>query len=300
MFVFLPVVLFFYYVVFRGRRICQNVWLLLSSLFFYSWGEVSFSLIMIMSIVANYVFGLFADKYRNYKSWGKIAVGAAVVFNLSILYVFKYLCFTLESVNALFHTSISVPGIALPLGISFFTFQGMSYVIDVYRGHGEVQKNILDVGLYIAFFPQLIAGPIVRYQTVALQIKNRKETFDGFSEGMTRFLIGLSKKVLIANNMGLVADSVFACDMTSMSALYAWLGIIAYTLQIFFDFGGYSDMAIGLGKMFGFEFLENFDYPYMSKSVSEFWRRWHISLGTWFRDYVYFPLGGSRVKSKAR
>lgn len=297
-FFFLPTVLFFYYVVFRKKRTCQNVLLLLASLFFYAWGEVNFVFIMMLSIVANYGCGLFVDKYRD--KAGKLIVALSVVFNLSLLFVFKYLGFATECVNSLLKFNITVPAIALPLGISFFTFQGMSYVIDVYRGHGKVQKNILNVGLYIAFFPQLIAGPIVRYATVAEQIYSRKETFDGFSQGMVRFITGVSKKVLIANTMGLIADSVFTSDLNTMSFSYAWVGAISYTFQIFFDFGGYSDMAIGLGKMFGFEFLENFNYPYMSRSVSEFWRRWHISLGTWFRDYVYFPLGGSRVKSKSR
>jgi alginate O-acetyltransferase complex protein AlgI len=191
-----------------------------------------------------------------------------------------------------------VPDIALPIGISFFMFQALSYVIDVYREKGEVQKNILNVALYISFFPQLIAGPIVRYETIADQIKNRKETLDDFIDGVCRFIIGLGKKVLIANTLALVADSAFA--QPNISVAFAWVGALAYTFQIFYDFAGYSDMALGLGKMFGFHFLENFNYPYISKSISEFWRRWHISLGSWFRDYVYFPLGGSRVDSKAR
>jgi len=208
--------------------------------------------------------------------------------------------FTLENINYFFKTNIIVPNIALPIGISFFTFQNMSYVIDVYRKDGEVQKNPLYVGLYISFFPQLIAGPIVRYQTIAEEVNHRKENIEDFSQGVCRFITGLGKKVLLANNMALIADKAFAMGTDSLSVSFAWLGVIAYAFQIFFDFSGYSDMAIGLGRMFGFHFLENFNYPYISRSISEFWRRWHISLSTWFRDYVYFPLGGSRVKTKKR
>jgi len=220
-----------------------------------------------------------------------------------VLGFFKYTNFAIHNLERLFSTDWSFPQIALPIGISFFTFQAMSYVVDVYRGDGEVQANPLNVGLYVSFFPQLIAGPIVRYQTIAEQIKERKENFQDFSKGACRFMIGLGKKVLIANNVALVADEAFKLiegGQYQASALMAWVGAISYTFQIFFDFAGYSDMAIGLGKMFGFHFEENFKYPYISASVSEFWRRWHISLQTWFRDYVYFPLGGSRVKTKGR
>ncbi len=213
--------------------------------------------------------------------------------------MFKYLTFTISSINQFFGLSLNVPSIALPIGISFFTFQAMSYVIDVYRGE-TYQKNILNVGLYISFFPQLIAGPIVRYETVANQIEYRKETFSNFSSGIYRFILGLGKKVLIANTMAVVADTFFDGNISNISCLSAWVGAVAYTFQIFFDFSGYSDMAIGLGRMFGFNFLENFRYPYISTSITEFWRRWHISLGTWFRDYLYFPLGGSRVEKKSR
>lgn len=298
LFAFLPIVVFVYYVFLRKHRNLQNVFLLISSLIFYAWGEVTFVFVMIFSIVANYLFGLFVSKSQK-TSKKKLALVLSIVFNLSILFVFKYLVFTLTNINSIFGTNISVPDIALPIGISFFTFQAMSYVIDVYRGE-EVQKNILNVGLYISFFPQLIAGPIVRYNTVAHQILHRKESFDKFSSGVCRFIIGLGKKVLLANSMAVVADAAFNGDISNTSASFAWVGAIAYTMQIFFDFSGYSDMAIGLGRMFGFEFLENFNYPYISCSITEFWRRWHISLGTWFRDYVYFPLGGSRVKSKGR
>lgn len=274
--------------------------LLIASLIFYAWGEPKYVLLMIASILVNYGLGLLVDKVRHSKALSRIVLTITAVLNLSVLYVFKYLMFTIENINSIAGLNITVPNIALPIGISFFTFQAMSYVIDVYREKGEAQVNPLNVGLYISFFPQLIAGPIVRYETVAYQIKHRVETFDNFSTGVVRFIIGLAKKVLLANTMGVVADYSFNMPNSELTVVMSWLGAIAYSLQIFFDFSGYSDMAIGLGKMFGFDFLENFDYPYISKSVSEFWRRWHMSLGTWFRDYVYFPLGGSRVKSKAR
>ncbi len=299
-FAFLPVVLLLYYVPLKPFRTGQNVLLLLASLVFYAWGEPKYVLIMIGSILVNYVLGLLIDKFRKSKPMSALLLTITAVANLSVLFVFKYLSFTVKNINELFGTWIDVPDIALPIGISFFTFQAMSYVIDVYRQKGEAQKNPMNVGLYISFFPQLIAGPIVRYETVAHQIKFRKESFDSFSTGVVRFIIGLAKKVLLANTMAVVADMSFDMPNKELTVAMAWLGAVAYTFQIFFDFSGYSDMAIGLGKMFGFDFLENFDYPYISKSVSEFWRRWHMSLGTWFRDYVYFPLGGSRVKSKAR
>ena len=227
----------------------------------------------------------------------RLIIALTVIANLSILFIYKYLNFTAGIIENLTGADFGIPQIALPIGISFFTFQAMSYVLDVYRDKGAVQKNILNVGLYISFFPQLIAGPIVRYETVAEEILNRKETLDDFFNGFARFIYGFAKKVLLSNNFALVADMAFdsARDGNELSVAFSWLGAIAYTLQIFFDFGGYSDMAIGLGRMFGFHFLENFNYPYISRSITEFWRRWHMSLGTWFRDYVYFPLGGSRV-----
>lgn len=293
LFLFLPIVLIAYYNPFFKSLQFRNAVLIISSIFFYAWGEPVFVLLMLLSIFVNWLLGLLVEKGRG-TGKSKAAVAVSVVFNLGLLFIFKYLTFTLENINALFGTNLNTLGIVLPIGISFFTFQAMSYVIDVYRGNGEVQKNPFNVALYISFFPQLIAGPIVRYQTIADQIKERHESFDGFTNGVYRFMIGFCKKVLIANNVALVADEVFGSTENSVAT--AWIGAIAYTLQILFDFSGYSEMAIGMGKMFGFTFLENFDYPYVSKSVSEFWRRWHISLGTWFRDYVYFPLGGSRVK----
>lgn len=296
---FLPTVLFFYYVILKKSRTLQNVFLLLSSLAFYAWGEPKFVFVMIASILVNWFFGLLVNKWRQKEKLCKLLISIDVAFNLSLLFVFKYLTFAGNIFCRITNANLNIPEIALPIGISFFTFQAMSYVIDVYRQKGKVQTNVLYVGLYISFFPQLIAGPIVRYETVADQIKNRKETFDDFFNGFARFVVGLSKKVLLANSFALLADTVFNAvkDDGSVSVALGWLGAIAYTFQIFFDFSGYSDMAIGLGKMFGFHFLENFNYPYISKSITEFWRRWHISLGTWFRDYVYFPLGGSRCST---
>ena len=300
LFLFLPVALLGYYVIFRKNRKAQNVFLLLTSLFFYAWGEPWFVFVMIGSILGNWFFGLLVDRYRDQKIAARRLLALMFVFNLLILFLFKYLMFTLNNIKSLFAADFNIPTIFLPIGISFFTFQAISYVIDVYRKQGDVQKNPFNVGLYISFFPQLIAGPIVRYETISDQIQNRKETLEDFSQGVCRFIVGLGKKVLIANTMAVLADKAFLLPGDELSLSFSWLGAIAYTFQIYFDFSGYSDMAIGLGKMFGFHFLENFDYPYISKTISEFWRRWHISLGTWFKDYLYIPLGGSRVKTKFR
>lgn len=298
-FAYLPIVIFTYFFILRNIK-TRNVFLVFVSLLFYAWGEPRFVFIMLISIMFNYIFGILVDKYRDNKLISKLVLGLMVLLNLTIIFIFKYLMFTVSNINKFAGTSFSVPQIALPIGISFFTFQAISYVIDVYRKNGEVQKNPLNVALYISFFPQLIAGPIVRYETVAEQIKYRKETLEDFSKGVCRFIIGIGKKVLLANTFAVLADKAFNSNLSNLSIIMAWLGIISYTFQIYYDFSGYSDMAIGLGKMFGFHFNENFNYPYISKSVSEFWRRWHISLGTWFRDYVYIPLGGSRVKTKYR
>lgn len=289
---FLPSVLFINNVLLRKNINYQNVFLLLSSLFFYAWGEPTFVFVMLLSIVLNWGFGIWVDKKRENKTW---ILFLMLLFNLSLIFVFKYLMFAMNVINEVFDTHMRVPIINLPIGISFFTFQSISYVIDIYRHHGEVQRNPLNVGLYISFFPQLIAGPIVRYETIAAEINNRKVTWNDFTDGVERFIIGLGKKVLLANNFAVIADHIFSLLPEYLDLPLAWLGAISYTLQIFFDFSGYSDMAIGLGRMFGFHFLENFNYPYISRSVSEFWRRWHISLGSWFRDYVYIPLGGNRV-----
>ncbi|WP_352420576.1 MBOAT family protein [Proteiniborus sp.] len=294
LFVFLPSVITLYYI--SGKKL-RNLILLVFSLFFYAYGEPKYLLIMIVSIIANYLMGLLVDKYRNEEMKAKILLAIAVIINLSVIGYYKYTNFLIQNINMIFNTSYPFMKIVMPIGISFFTFQGLSYVIDIYRGHGKLQKNPLNVALYISLFPQLIAGPIVRYETVAEQINNRHESLEGFSYGIERFIIGLSKKILIANSVGLIADEVFGTQISDLSVILAWIGILAYTAQIYFDFSGYSDMAIGLGRMFGFEFLENFNYPYISKSITEFWRRWHISLSSWFRDYVYIPLGGNRVSN---
>jgi len=299
LFLFLPAVLLGYYALKPLGVHVQNFLLLVSSIFFYGWGEPRFVYVMIGSIILNYLFGLFIGM-TDKGFLKKIYLTLGVAVNISLLFVYKYLDFAIENVNALFRTSLPLQHIALPIGISFFTFQAMSYVIDVYRGTEQVQKNPFNLALYVSFFPQLIAGPIVRYETIAQQINERKETLDKFYEGIKRFIIGLGKKVMLANTLALVSDAAFDMNVSLLSTPMAWLGALAYTLMIYYDFSGYSDMAIGLGKMFGFEFEENFDYPYISKSITEFWRRWHISMGTWFRDYLYFPLGGSRVSSAAR
>ncbi len=296
---FLPVVLLLYYGVLRNNRTLQNIFLFFSSLGFYAWGEPKFVLILIGSIIVNWYLGLAVDKYRENTRRARLIIVLDIVFNLSIIFVFKYLTFSVQTINSILKLGVDIPTIVLPIGISFFTFQAISYVLDVYRGQGEAQKTPLNVGLYIAFFPQLIAGPIVRYNTIAKQINERTESFSLFSEGVCRFIIGLSKKVLLANSFAAIADYSFRMiGYAPISIDMAWIGAIAYTFQIYYDFSGYSDMAIGLGKMFGFHFEENFNYPYISRSTSEFWRRWHISLGRWFRDYVYIPMGGNRDKNK--
>lgn len=293
LFYFLPVVLVLYFLA-PGTR-WKNLVLFLSSLFFYAWGEPIYVLIMIFSTVFDYGNGLLLQKFEGNRKKQKMVVIWSAVINLAILGFFKYTDFILSNLNHIFGLSIPLLHLALPIGISFYTFQTMSYVIDVYRGEAPVQRNIISFGAYVALFPQLIAGPIVRYNTIAFQLDNREESCDKFSEGLMRFMAGLGKKVLLANNIGYLWDTISAMPMGDLSVASAWLGAVAYTFQIYFDFSGYSDMAIGLGKMFGFEFMENFNYPYVSKSVTEFWRRWHISLSTWFREYVYIPLGGNRV-----
>ena len=299
LFAFLPAVLLGYYVVFRGMRRAQNLLLLAASLLFYAWGEPWFVLVMMASILANYLFGLWVHTWKRRGRRLLLPVTAACVCNLGLLFVFKYLTFTLKNLNLL-GLNTPIPVIELPIGISFFTFQALSYVLDVAMGTAQVQRSPFGLGLYISLFPQLIAGPIVKYATVAGEIQGRRETWNDFSAGCCRFLVGLGKKVLLSNQLALVADAAWDTPAGSLSTAFAWLGSLCYTLQIYYDFSGYSDMAIGLGRMFGFHFLENFNWPYVSRSVTEFWRRWHISLSTWFRDYVYFPLGGSRVNSKAK
>ena len=298
LFYFLPTVLLGYFLLKRWRK-AVNVFLSVMSLGFYAFGAPKFFPIMMASIAMNWLFGLWVDRVREDRKRAKLALTLMVVFNLGLLGVFKYLMFLMNSLNMWFSIRLPVPQITLPIGISFFTFQAMSYVIDVYRGQGKVQKNLVNVCLYISFFPQLIAGPIVRYQTVANEIEHRHENLDDFIEGTVRFMRGLCKKMLLANNLGLLVDTAFALQTKDLSVVSAWLAACAYLMQVYYDFSGYSDMAIGLGRMFGFHFLENFTYPFICKSVAEFWNRWHISLGSWFRDYLYIPLGGSRV-SKPR
>ncbi len=276
----------------------RNYWLLLASLFFYAWGEPVYVLLLIISIVINYAMALRMEEFPKETAGRKCIFIVAILLNVGSLVIFKYLNFVIKTVNRVIPTAgIPFQKIALPLGISFFTFQAISYIIDVYRGE-QAQRNISRLGLYIAMFPRITAGPIVRYSAVADQITERKVTVSSFSDGIMRFMIGFNKKMLISNTVMDVADKAF--QMKEISVLMAWLGALCYALQIYFDFSGYSDMAIGLGKMLGFNFPENFDYPYISKTITEFWRRWHISLGSWFRDYVYFPMGGSRVKTKRR
>ncbi|MFB9274477.1 MBOAT family O-acyltransferase [Cohnella cellulosilytica] len=292
LFFFLPLVLALYFAVpFKYK----NIILLLFSLVFYAWGEPRYVLLMIASILVNYGYGIWIDRARRNEKKKKLILASAILVNIGLLGFFKYANFIADIVNSVFNTSLELRPIPLPIGISFYTFHALSYLIDVYRKTEKAQRNLFKLSLYITFFPQLVAGPIIRYNAVARQLNHRVFSSVQFAEGIQRFILGLSKKVLLANPLGLVADTVFMNSASDLSTGSAWLGIIAYTLQIYFDFSGYSDMAIGLGKMFGFEFAENFNYPYISRSISEFWRRWHISLGSWFRDYVYIPLGGSRV-----
>ena len=292
MFTFLPITLLLYYV---SPRILKNSVLLIASLIFYAWGEPIYVFLMMGTIIVDYLLAILIDKNRHEEGKCKYIFILTIILNVSILGFFKYFGFFVDNINSIFHLNIPFEGLALPIGISFYTFQVLSYIVDVYLGKVEVQYNIINFAAYVTMFPQLVAGPIVQYQTIEDQLNTRQESIVKFGEGVERFIQGLGKKVLLANNIGMLWTTVSAMDTSSISVLTAWLGIIAYTFQIYFDFSAYSDMAIGLGKMFGFEFMENFNYPYISKSVTEFWRRWHISLGTWFREYIYIPLGGNRV-----
>lgn len=293
LFRYLPVVLVLYYIVPRAYR---NAILFFMSLLFYAWGEPVYILLMLFSTVVDYANGRFVDYYikKGQRNKAKIFLILAVVINLSLLGFFKYTDFVIDIINKVAGGTLTPLSLALPIGISFYTFQTMSYTIDIYRGDATVQKNIISFGTYVTLFPQLIAGPIVQYNQVDKQIKSRKENVEEFAYGVQRFVIGLGKKVLLANNIGLLWDNINAMNIENVPVATAWIGIFAFAFQIYFDFSGYSDMAIGLGHMFGFTFLENFNYPYISKSITEFWRRWHISLSSWFRDYVYIPLGGSK------
>ena len=285
---FLPLVLAVYFLTPARFR---NAVLLLASLIFYAWGEPKYVLLMLASILSGYGFGLLQERYRGQKG-AKLVCGLSVAVSLSFLLYFKYADFFLENFNAATGLGVPLLRIALPIGISFYTFQFISYTVDVYRGE-PAQKNLIHLAAYVAMFPQLIAGPIVRYSDIAQQLEHRSHSTALAAEGVRRFLIGLGKKILIANQLGELCSVFRASD--EKSVLFYWLYAVAFALHIYFDFSGYSDMAIGLGKVFGFHFLENFNYPYISASITEFWRRWHMSLGTWFRDYVYIPLGGNRV-----
>ncbi|EGT3616496.1 MBOAT family protein [Clostridium perfringens] len=290
-FTFLPITLILYYI---SPRKLKNIVLLLASLVFYAWGEPTYIFLMLFTTIIDFFAGLLINKNRKNKNKARMILFVTIALNLLILGYFKYYDFLISNINALFNINIPINDIPLPIGISFYTFQTLSYIIDVYWGKVKVQKSLLSFSLYVTMFPQLVAGPIVKYSDIARELTSRKESLEKFGEGVERFIFGLGKKVLIANNVGLLWTSIQGSDLGKISVLTSWIGIIAYTLQIYFDFSGYSDMAIGLGKMFGFDFCENFNYPYISKSITEFWRRWHISLGTWFREYVYIPLGGNR------
>lgn len=293
LFFFLPLALLLYYI---SPKKVQNLTLLIISLIFYAWGEPIYVALIIFSAGADYIFGLLIGTYRQQKKWkARLALYGSLFINIGVLSFFKYADFLVENINDLLNMNLQSLDLPLPIGISFYTFQTMSYIIDVYRGEIQAQKNPITLMMYISLFPQLIAGPIVRYKAIEQSLDRRQWNGTQFMAGVNVFIIGLGKKVLLANNIGQLWDSIQQQNMTDMAILTAWLGIIAFALQLYFDFSGYSDMAIGLGKMLGFNFPANFRYPYISKSVAEFWRRWHISLGSWFRDYVYIPLGGSRV-----
>lgn len=293
LFIFLPLVVLCYYLVPKNMK---NLILFLFSLFFYGWGEPIYISLMMFSTLVDYTHGLLIHKYklRGENKKAKRILLSSIFINLSMLMFFKYSNFFLSNINNIFNTDINLLQIALPVGISFYTFQTMSYSIDVYTGKADVQKNLISFGAYVTLFPQLIAGPIVQYKTIDKQLNQRTESLQQFSYGIIRFTIGLGKKVILANNLGFLWTQIISKNISNLSVACAWLGIILFALQIYFDFSGYSDMAIGLGNMFGFSFNENFNYPYESKNITEFWRRWHISLGSWFREYVYIPLGGNK------
>jgi alginate O-acetyltransferase complex protein AlgI len=291
LFAFLPLVLALYFILPQKIQI-RNFFLLVASLIFYAWGETQYIILLLISITANYFFGLKIEKKSLAQKF--IMVGA-IGFNLVLLGYFKYANFLIENLNTIFSLQIENKKIHLPIGISFFTFHAISYLVDIYRGKCKAQKNFFDLALYIAFFPQLVAGPIVRYNFIEKYLSKRRQSAFFYAYGTRRFILGLGKKVLIANPLGELADAIFNSQISEINTTFAWIGIICYTLQIYFDFSGYSDMAVGLARIFGFKFPENFRYPYIARSIKEFWRRWHISLSAWFRDYVYIPLGGNRV-----
>ena len=291
LFVFMPIVLVGYYLI-KGKA--RNYWLLAVSLFFYGWNKPDYLWILLFSIFVNYFSALFVEMATQRKT-KLLMLWLGVCINLLLLFYFKYFNFTIHTIERIFNRTIHFTEVVLPIGISFFTFQGLSYIVDVYRGTVSAQRNPFKLGMYISLFPQLVAGPIVRYENIETEIDDRSITLEDFAIGSRRFAIGLFKKIIIADSLAITADAIVTASFSAYnSPAVAWIGIISYSLQLFFDFSGYSDMAIGLGRMFGFHFLENFNYPYISKSVTEFWRRWHISLSSFFRDYVYIPLGGNR------
>lgn len=290
-FIFLPLTLGIYYL---APSSLKNFIIFIASLIFYAWGEPVYIVVMLFTILCNYSASLLLDKYRTHQTRARGILIATMFIDLGILSYYKYGAFLLENLNKIWSLDLEVVSLALPVGISFYTFQTMSYVIDVYKDKVPVQRNIISFGTYIAMFPQLIAGPIVKYSQIYKQLEKRKESLKMLGQGVELFILGLAKKVLLANNVGILWQTVKTQGGGELSALSAWLGIIAFTLQIYFDFSGYSDMALGLGKMFGFNLTKNFNYPYIAQSVTDFWRRWHISLGTWFREYVYIPLGGNK------
>lgn len=290
-YMFLPLVCLAYKIVCKDLK---NYVLLLASILFYAWGEPRYLAIMLLTILVNYIGAYYISRSKN-NIHRKLLLTVTVIIDISFLFYFKYFNFFVENINQAFSYNFDSIKVIMPIGISFYTFQALSYVVDVYRKDVEVQKDICKLALYICFFPQLIAGPIIKYHDIQHQISNRDETFDKVAYGIKRFIIGLSKKMLLANTLGAVADKIFNQPVEQVDCFTAWLGAIAYSFQIFYDFSGYSDMAIGLGAIFGFKFLENFNYPYISQSITEFWRRWHISLSTWFREYLYIPLGGNRA-----
>ena len=300
LFLFLPLFLLAGFLIFKvgAFQKVRNLYLVLASLFFYAWGEPTYILVLIASIIGNYVFSLLINSASRFKRQtnARLWLGLAVACNLALLISFKYSHFLINTLNSIHSSGLAFPQFPLPLGISFFTFSAISYLIDIYRKNALFERNPIYVTLYISFFPKLLAGPIVQYSQIKDQFKSPEIGLGMFSEGIQRFIVGLGKKVLIANTLSVVADQIFAVPSSQLTLGISWLGIVCYTLQIYFDFSGYSDMAIGLGKMAGFKFLENFNYPYISRSIQEFWRRWHISLSSWFRDYLYIPLGGNRGK----
>ncbi len=290
-FIFLPLVLVSYYITPRRLR---NTVILLASLLFYAWGEPTYIILIIISILINYLGALLIRVHIKNKDKSKFIFITLLLIDISILFFFKYYGFAIECLGSIIGLDLKVKSISLPLGISFYTFQQISYIADIYMQKVKPERNLIDFATYITMFPQLIAGPIVKYDDIHKQLANRKESINKFGEGVQRFIIGLGKKVILANNIGVISTQVKEVNLNDLSIVLSWIGIIAFTLQIYFDFSGYSDMAIGLAKMFGFDFLENFDYPYISKSITEFWRRWHMSLGGWFREYIYIPLGGNK------